>query len=852
MTKLLLLDSNSLINRAFYALPPMTTKDGLMTNAAYGYLSMLARMIEEISPTHIGAVFDRKAPTFRHLMYDGYKATRKGMPDELAAQLPVLKELLCDLGVKILEQDGYEADDIIGTLAKRFDIPTVIVSGDKDVLQLVDRSTTVYHTRRGVTDIKIYDLDAMEQEGLTPRQIIEYKALAGDTSDNIPGAPGVGAKTAMQLLHDFGDLDTLYQRIGELKGKLKEKLQDNKDLVYLSQKLATIDTDAPVDCTLEALRFVGGMPQAFAAKLMRYEMKSLIPRFGKGSAAQEGEAEEAPSATSTIAESALREIESTEELAAILREATELSVSFGKEIRFAVDALTEYRIVPNESLLDDGVDFDAAVEAFRLPMQSEACRKVLFDVKSTMRFLKGYGITVCPPYDDVMLMQYLVDSNRVPKDAFEMASSYGISDRTAAPLFGIAATLSGRLVSDETERLYREIELPLIAVLFEMENHGFTVDRAELERMSEEFGTEIKRLTEEIYAAAGTRFNINSPKQLGQILFEHLGLPSGKKTKTGYSVAADVLEELDHPVVSLILQYRRWTKLQSTYLDGMRSVLGADGKVHTVFKQCLTATGRLSSTEPNLQNIPIRYPEGRKIRKMFIPSPGNVLVSADYSQIELRLLTHFSGDPVLTEAYRENRDIHAITAAKINDVAPENVTSEMRRAAKAVNFGMIYGISAFGLSRDIGISPYQARLFQEKYFATYPNVKAYMDANVRFAKEHGYVVSLAGRRRYFPELTSPNRNIRNFGERAAMNMPLQGSASDIVKIAMIKVDRALKEGNYRAALILQVHDELILDVPEEEAEAVKILLRENMENAVTLKVPLIAEAKSGKNWYVVE
>lgn len=846
MTKILLLDSNSLINRAFYAMPFMSTKDGTPTNAVYGFVNMLIRLIEEHKPTHIAAVFDRKEPTFRHKMYDGYKATRKPMPDDLAKQMPVLKDLLSVMDIKLLELPGYEADDIIGTIAKRFDDDTIIVSGDRDVLQLVDGNTVVFNTKRGVTDIKVYNLESLKEEGFTPSQIIEYKALAGDHSDNIPGASGVGEKTALSLIEQYGNIDNLYANIGEIKGKLQERLIADKDTVYLSKTLATINTDVPVECGLECMAFCGQYRSAFFDTLQKLEFKTLMTRLAKNRKEEIAAVETLP-----VAEIKEHKITDLSELAALTKDVKSICIYIAKNIHFTFDGTAEYIVEPSENLIDTGISFDDALNALKPVLQGGAV-KIIFDVKSVKHTLSGMGVEINPPYEDVLLKNYLIDSNRTAKSLEELMTEKGYK-APAAALFHLNKEYDAVMERVSLTHLYRDIELPLIEVLYSMERAGFCVDITVMEELNSKYSAVVEELAAEIYALAGENFNINSPQQLGRILFEKLNLQRGKKTKTGYSVAADVIAELDHPVIPILLKYRQFVKLQSTYINGLRSVMDpVTKKVHTVFKQCLTSTGRLSSTEPNLQNIPIRTDEGREIRRMFIASPGNLLVSADYSQIELRLLAHFSGDPVLLDAYREGRDIHAVTAAKIYGKDLSEVTKSERRDAKAVNFGIIYGISAFGLANNIGISPYKAKAFQDKYFETYPYVKNYMKNNAEMAAKLGYIKTLAGRIRYFPEFQSSNFNIRSFGERAAMNMPLQGSASDIIKIAMLNVYRELKKRNLKAKLILQVHDELVIDTPENEVHEVKELLKTCMENAASLNIPLIAEAKSGRNWYTVE
>lgn len=867
MSKILLLDSNSLINRAFYALPPLENKKGVFTNAIFGYLSMLARLIVDYKPTHICAVFDLKAPTFRHIKYDLYKATRKPMPNELASQIPILKELLREMGITICEKEGYEADDIIGTIAKKYDFETIIVSGDRDVLQLVDDNTVVFNTKRGVTDIKVYNIDTLKEENLTPYRVIEYKALAGDSSDNIPGCPGVGEKTAFNLLDTYGGLDGIFENIDLIKGKLGERLRANKEQVYLSKDLATIFTEVPLEISLEDLVFdKDNVSDRFFSHLKELECFKLIPRldFNKRFEGVDLTKIKVDSDTKTLIEEGLPfdekkhsvkmvEIKDDATLKSVLNLCKErIAVEFSGGIRFAYAPDVEYVVVCSETLLDEGVNFDQAIESFRKVFENKDITKIIFDVKDKMHILKQYDIKLSMPYEDVLLKSYLSNSNYVYKNANDMISANGYTE-IACGLFSYNNHLDLELCNKKLSSLYYDVELPLIEVLFETECNGFTIDLSVLDQLSQKYTNEINELTNAIYELTGETFNINSNQQLGEILFEKLGLPHGKKNKTGYSVAAEILEELDHPVVTLLLRYRQIKKLQSTYIDGMRSVINKQtGKVHTIFKQCLTTTGRLSSTEPNLQNIPIRTEEGREIRRMFVASKDNVLVSADYSQIELRLLAHYSEDSVLVNAYKNGEDIHSVTASKIHDVPIDEVTKSMRRSAKAVNFGIIYGISAFGLSKNIGIRPYEAKEFVEKYFATYPSVKEYMDSNVAYAQENGFVRTLAGRIRYFPEFRSPNRNIREFAKRAAMNMPLQGSAADIMKIGMLKVYNALKNNNCKAKIILQVHDELVIDCPKDEVELVKKLLVENMQNAVKLNIPLVAEAKEGDNWYNVE
>lgn len=870
--KILLLDSNSLINRAFHALPPLINSDGLYTNAIYGYMTMLNKLITEEKPTHICAVFDCRAKTFRHGMYDGYKATRKPMPEELAMQVPILQQLLVKLGIKILYKEGYEADDILGTLSKRFDYPTIIVTGDRDCLQLVSDTTTVFNTKKGITEVKKYTPELLAEEGFTPQQIIEYKALAGDSSDNIPGCSGVGDKTAKDLLSEYKCVDGIYEHIDEIKGKLKEKLENNKDMVMLSKRLATIDVFADVECSLDDIVYLNRISDD-AIDMMKYlQFKKLIEKFApdyketdvKSAESKKNETKEK---TYDVSYGENKEYEnkiknSTVEVIEISDENTltdEIkNISENDEIFFdftesnAIIGIENkiYSIKTTENLIDTGISYETVIDVVK-PLVTGKNQKFFFDAKRNMRFLSTYGVKIEKPYDDLLLMAYLINNTKVIKNAEMLAEEYCYStENLYGALCDIYPILKEKITEKNLTKLYYEIELPLIEVLFDMEQTGFSVNGTMLEELNVKYAKEINELLQEIYSLAGQTFNVNSNKQLGFVLFDTLGLPHSKKTKTGYSVDADTLEELDHPIVTAILRYRELAKLKSTYVEGMKQVMNPlTGKVHTCFNQCITATGRLSSTEPNLQNIPVRKSEGREIRKMFIPSEGNVLVTADYSQIELRLLAHFSEEPKLIESYQNGCDIHALTASKIFNVPIEDVTPEMRTSAKAVNFGIIYGISGFGLSKNAGVTRYQAKNFIEQYFITYPKVKEYMDSNVSLAKKQGYLTTLFSRIRYFPELASPKFSIRAFGERAAMNMPLQGTASDIIKISMLKVHDALKNQGLKAKLILQVHDELIVDAPKEEEDAVKEILKNNMESAANLRVPLTVNVSCGSNWY---
>lgn len=869
--KLLLLDSNSLINRAFFALPPLQNTNGLYTNGIYGYLNMLCKLLHEERPTHVCAVFDCHAKTFRHLKYDGYKATRKGMPDELAMQVPVLQELLRKMGICVLYKEGWEADDIIGTLASRSVFPTIIVTGDKDSLQLVSEKNTVFLTKRGITEVVKYTPERLLQDGFHPYQIIEYKGLAGDSSDNIPGCPGVGEKTAKGLLAQYDTINGIFENIDDIKGKLKDKLVANKELIYLSKDLATISLDAEVNPLDSELVYSYKLSEEAKNQIKYLQFKNLIERFDFStekasddipddsqeiSESQENNENEV-SAESLLLKKLLfirKDIAEEKELIEFIEEIKEgasVYIEWKDDCVIIAHGNVEARVVFYKGFIGDGISESEAINTVKT-LYSTKYNKVFYDAKKQMHILANIGIKIDMPYDDVLLMAYLINNTKVIKSQAQLLSDYFYDEDNSIAIatLDLCNELRKKIIESELTDLYRNIELPLEECLFDMENSGFLIDKNVLESLNRRYTSDIETLLTQIYDIAGESFNVNSTKQLAQILFEKLGLKHGKKNKTGFSVNAESLEELEHPIIGLILKYRELSKLKSTYIDGMKSVMNpASGKVHTSFNQCLTATGRLSSTEPNLQNIPVRREEGREIRKMFVPAPGNRLISADYSQIELRLLAHFSEEPNLINAYKNGIDIHTLTAAKMFGLNVEDVDKALRSSAKAINFGIIYGISTFGLARNTGVTNAQAKRFIEQYFETYPKVKAYMTGNVQKAKEQGYLRTLCGRIRYFPELKSPKYLIRAFGERAAMNMPLQGTASDIIKIAMNNVYRELKNNGLKAKLILQVHDELIVEAPEAECDKVKDILKREMENAVSLKVPLVVNVADGENWY---
>ena len=818
MDRLILLDSNSLINRAYYALPNLTNHDGQYTGAIFGYMNMLIKIFDTYKPTHVIATFDRKAPTFRKSMYDGYKATRKPMPHELASQLAPLKEILAAMNIPILEIDGYEADDIIGTLAKKYSAKTFIVTGDKDSLQLIDDTTTVLLTKKGISEIAYYDEPALKSEGLVPSQIIDLKSLMGDSSDNIPGVAGVGEKTAKDLLAKYSTLDGVYAHIDEIKGKLQEKLISGKEMAYLSYDLATINVNSPIEFDdLEKARLNATFSGEVKVLLKKLELTKIIDRLNFDSS--EG------SAVAEIFIPKSQDIDTLEGLSEVLSKIIlngKFAFSLSGRITISVDDEC-FNIVIADNLLGEGINYGDFLDACKNVFENEKIVKTCFDYKNNLHVLDKDGITLRGVENDTLLKAYLIDANRNYKSEQELFNAYNLPEGEESALI---AYLDGILDREMQERglvdLYKNVELPLVEVLFDMEKGGFRIDLDILNELNDKYSKELDSLIRQIIELAGKAFNVNSTKQLASVLFEDLGLKSGKKTKTGYSTNVEVLNSIknQHPIIPLILRQREIAKLKSTYLDGMLPLIDSKHKIHTIFKQTVTATGRLSSTEPNLQNIPIRKAEGKQIRKMFIASEGNELVCADYSQIELRLMAQFSGDETMLHAFNNNVDIHATTASKVFGVPLEMVTADMRRQAKAVNFGIIYGISDFGLSEDLGIPVYKARDFIAGYFATYPKVKEYMEKCVEVAKEKGYVTTYLNRRREIPELKSSNYNLRNFGERVAMNMPLQGSASDIIKVAMLRVSKALKK-----------------------------LLVESMENITTdFSLKLVADCSAGKSW----
>lgn len=829
--KLLLIDANSIVHRAYHALPDLMTSKGVHTGAIYGFLTIFLRIVAELSPTHVAAAFDLKAPTFRHKLYAPYKGTRKPMDAELAEQFEPLKDLLALMRVPVVSKEGYEADDILGTLSARTDDDTVILTGDRDSFQLVSPTTRIYWTKKGVSDVEVIDLARLAADGFTPQSFIDYKALRGDPSDNIPGVPGVGEKTAKLLLEQYKTLDEVLDHASEVKGKLGETLAASRDIALLSRTLAAIDKDVPLEIDEEALRFSGVYPEDVRSRLRELELNSLTGRMTFASA--DGTSVARAYEKTVVRLSSCKEI-------ADAAEGDRFAVVIGESVSFAFSEDKEYSVECAQDLFAEGPSFDEALEAVK--KLAEGRTLVCYDFKALK---KKYGFA---PKDffDVMIAAHLTRGSAPIKSVEAVLGAEGM-DVGAAEMLRYARSAEESLAAQGLDRLFYEVEQPLSLVLAAMEERGICVDEDRLAALKVKYEGILAELTGKIYAAAGTTFNIASPKQLGEVLFDKLGLKHGKKTKTGYSVSEDVLTGLAeaHPVVKYVLEWRHYAKLLGTYVTGMQPLVNR-GRIHTEFNQCVTATGRLSSMNPNLQNIPVRGEEAKDVKSAFVASEGCVLVSADYSQIELRMLAHLSGDEKLIEAYNNSEDIHALTASRILGIPQSEVTPAQRRDAKAVNFGIIYGMSDYGLSENISVPVYKAKEFIEKYFATYPKVREYMDANVAFAREHGYSVTMLGRRRNLKDITSSNYLTRSAAERMAMNTPLQGSAADVVKLAMLAVEKRL--AGMKSKMILQIHDELIVDAAEAEADEIVRILKEEMENAVKLRVPLIAEANTAKNW----
>ena len=851
MKKLVLIDGNSLLNRAYYATKSLTTREGIPTNAVFGFTKLLLKIISDLHPDRLIVAFDLKAPTFRHKMYDEYKATRKPMPDDLAVQVGMLKELLHSMNIAMCEKEGFEADDLVGTLSHKFsDVKSIIITGDKDSYQLIDEYTDVYLTKTGVSDLlKLTFENFVRQIGYEPCRVIDMKALMGDSSDNIPGVPGIGEKTAFLLVSKYGDLDNVYEHLEEIGGSVRTKLENGKDSAYLSKKLATIDRNVPLDIELDECAVRMPFSQEARAQFLQLEFTSLL----KMDIFEDPTEKALPLVSQKTAE--LSVVQNKEEFCAAVKDEKIFSCVCRGDIYYLYFREKEYVLKPRITLLDEGLDPSEIHSILKGLFGNKDLTVIAYGIKELKHTLASAEIEVNCKFEDVSILKYLVDYTGKEDNLQYALQSYGFSDQTPAYSINMLyKLLADKLHAEKLDFLYYDVELPLADVLFDMEQCGVKVDTSASALFETRYREEISRATAAVYEAAGETFNINSPAQLGRILFEKLGLPAPKKGKRGtYSTSADILEKLanDYEIVRDVLKCRHYQKLLSTYIDGFKPLIDPKtGLVHTTYNQVQTSTGRLSSINPNLQNIPIRDDDGRELRKLFIARDADhILLDADYSQIELRLLAHFSGCKELIEAYRTGMDIHALTASQVFGIPIDQVQPAQRREAKAVNFGIIYGISDFGLATNLNISTKQAGEYIRKYFDTYSDVKKYMDSNVRFARENGYVTTLLGRKRVIPEIKSSNYNIRSFGERAAMNMPLQGSSADIIKIAMINIFNRLKKEGFRSKLILQVHDELVIDALKEEKDAVSQILKFEMENAVRLSVPLVAEVHSGNNWY---
>lgn len=880
--KLMIIDGSSLVYRAFYAMPPLSTKSGIYTNAVLGFINMLNKVREEYAPTHICVAFDRSAKTFRHNEYSEYKGTRDKTPSELSQQFPLIKEIIQAMGIKIHDMEDYEADDIAGTLARKGEeqgMEVILVTGDRDYLQLATDNSKVLITKRGISEMDIYDKDRIiEEYGIAPKTFIDMKGLMGDKSDNIPGVPGIGEKTALKLLKEFGTLENIYDSIEDVSGeKLRTKLLDNKELAFLSKRLGEIIVDVPLEFGVDALQLDGGNNDVLRKKYEELELKSLLSKLPEINKINEDLKFTIPLELSSVVQ---------------LKEIVSMAKRTGRitfKILFNGDYLKGDPSIIGLFIPGSGswaIDFNdekgkERFEELKEVFEDSEIKKISWDVKADICYMLSLGWEPEGMEFDASIAEYIINPSQSNLSINKLSDEYfGVHGPDIYEKLKKTKSSLGDLPQDElksylgfildtieklegpmkeiiTERnmvqLFAEVEMPLVTVLASMENIGVAVDKGHLVELGKEYEKEILELEENIYSLAGRSFNINSPKQLGEILFDELKLPVIKKTKTGYSTDVEVLETLEkeHLIIPKILRFRQIVKLKSTYIDGLQPMINTKtGRIHSKFNQTVTSTGRISSTEPNLQNIPIRTEDGRRIRKAFVAEkPGYRLLDGDYSQIELRLLAHISDDPKMKEAFLNEEDIHSKTAAEVFKVPLEEVTSELRYKAKTVNFSIIYGISDFSLSRDLGTTRKEARTYIDNYFDNYKGVKEYMDKSIGSGKDKGYVETLLNRRRYIPELESSNFNIRSFGERVAMNMPIQGSAADIIKLAMVKVYNRLKSEGLRSRLILTIHDELIIEAAVEEIDHVKKMMKEIMETAIYLNVPLKVDVMEGDSWY---
>lgn len=858
MKKIMLIDGNSLLHRAFHALPPLRTSKGIHTNAVYGFCNMLFRILKEQNPDYIAVAFDKKGPTFRHDEFAAYKATRPRTPDELIGQFDILKDILGALNIKFIEVDGFEADDVLGTVSKRAEeqgIFSLIVTGDKDALQLVSPLTHVMLTKKGITELEDYDSKKVEDRfGIPPEYVPDLKGLMGDPSDNIPGVPGVGEKTASKLLKEYKTLENLLENTADLKGKLKQNIEQHRDLAKISKHLATIVRDVNLEFKFEDFILKAPDYDELIKLFQGLEFYSLLNKIEK------------PRKLAETPKRPINTIKSWTELKKFIKK-VKAQGSMGILLDVTVSSVTPelngiYLSLEDEAIYipREVIDLsDETQKGLKTLLESNDVEKITHDGKFLRNILQQSNIDFICQFD-TMLAAYLLDPSKPHYDLESLMTEYlGLQPgdtedlgMKAIELEPLKKALLEKLKSCEMDKLFYEVEMPLSVVLSDMERTGFRVNLDKLEKLSAKFGEELKNLSKQIFDMAGMEFNLNSPRQLGEVLFEKLSLPVIKKNKTGYSTDAEVLEKLKpaHPIVEKILEYRFIMKMKSTYADGILALVDKSSKkIYTSLNQTVTSTGRISSTEPNLQNIPVRTDVGRSIRGVFeADGPGHILLSGDYSQIELRVLAHISGDQSLVEAFIKGEDIHTRTASEVFGIPPEDVTPLLRDRAKAVNFGIVYGISDYGLAQSLGISNKEAQDYIEAYFQRYPGVRDYVRETVRKARLSGYVTTILNRRRYIPDINSRNYNLRSFAERVAMNTPIQGSAADIIKVAMVKVYRDIKKADLKSKMVLQVHDELILDVPKEEEAIVREIVKKDMENAVELKVPLIVDFKAGYTW----
>lgn len=847
--KLVIIDGNSLINRAFYALPQLANAEGVISNGVFGFATILVKIITEIKPKYICVALDYGKHTFRTDMYAEYKGTRKGTPEELKSQFPILRDMLSAMGIQHIEKEGIEADDIIGTLTRRFDTENIVVTGDKDSFQLINDNTWVMFTKRGVTETINYDQAQLFNDyGLKPFQIVELKSLMGDSSDNIPGVSGVGEKTALSLLYKYETLDNVYNHIDEITGKLKEKLVNSKEMAYLSHALATIKTDCDFECTLEDCEYQFPFNEEVLKFFKRYQFNSLLKKSNLFEESQPKTFEYEKS----IEQYNIDSLDIVQQISNEIKKEKKVYLNLSGGVSIFVNN-REYNLSEKVDLLTPTIECSDLFNGLKDVFEDETIEKCVFDYKTILHTLKKYNVGLNNISFDVYLARYLINNNNKSNISFEdllIENNLNLNYR-AYNLKSLEEMYIDNLNQLQLTNLYKDIELPLTKVLYNMEIVGFKIDQDVLYQLDSKFDCELKQVSNEIYDLADCEFNLNSPKQLGEVLFDKMNLYHGNNKKK--STGIDVLNSLknDHPIIEKIIRYRQISKLYSTYIKSFEELINKDtGKIYTTFNQTLTSTGRLSSSDPNLQNIPVRSEEGKELRKMFVPSTSDgYIVSADYSQIELRLLASFCGDEKLIEAFRRGDDIHALTASHVFGVDLKDVTSQMRRDAKAINFGIIYGISDYGLSQNIGSTRKAAKEYIDTYFLKYPLVKKYMDDNVEYCKKNGYIKTYFGRIRFIPEINNSNYNIRQLGERCAMNMPLQGSASDIIKLAMIRVYNRMKDENLQSKLILQIHDELIVDCVKSELEKVTTILKEEMENVVDLKVKLEVNVSYGKDWY---